>query len=254
MDPGLLLIPSLLGASAIGTGLARRHQANKLAHLLDARSTSVAELLDLQATVAAQMGAGSFREQVKLAGEIFCDAPLTAPWSGELCVAFTNTTTELLEVREERTSTDSAGNRSTEVSWERREEILQDLERRCRFELQQGCQGLPVDPEGADLELETVLNQVDPPTAANTGGNRQLGTRRVETLLRAGGSVLVVAECSDVSGSLQLQAPQGAGLFVVRRGNEDDFSRSIRRWRRIWTVSTWILALTTALSVLLFVV
>jgi len=111
-----------------------------------------------------------------------------------------------------------------------------------------------VDPEGADLELETVFNQVDPPTAANTGGNRQLGTRRVETLLRAGGSVLVVAECSDVSGSLQLQAPQGAGLFVVRRGSEDDFSRSIRRWRRIWTVSTWILALATALSVLLFVV
>jgi hypothetical protein len=251
MDPPLLIVPALLGAGAIGTGLARRHQAKKLAHLLDARSSSVAELLDLQATVAAQMGAGSFRERVKLSGEIVCDEPLTAPWSDEPCVAFTNTTTALMEVREERTITNGAGNATTEVRWERREETLQQLERRCPFELQQGGQGLPVDPKGAELELETVFNQVDPPTTANTGLYRQLGTRRVESLLRAGGPVLVVAECSDACGSLQLQAPEGTGLFVVRRGSEDDFSRSIRRWRRVWTVSTWLLSASATLSVLL---
>jgi hypothetical protein len=251
MDGSQLLIPAVLGAGAVATGLARRHQARRLATLLDARSTSVAELKDLQATVAEQMGAGSFRERVKLQGTIVCNEPLTAPWSGELCVAFTNTTTALMEVREERTSTDSAGNTTTEVSWERREETLQQLERRCRFELQQGGQGLPVDPEGAELELETAFNQLDPPTAANTGLYRQLGTRRVESLLRAGGTVLVVAECSDASGNLQLQAPEGSGLFVVRRGSEDDFSRSIRRWRRVWMASTWGLSVAAALSLLL---
>ena len=251
MEGSQLLIPAVLGAGAVATGLARRHQARRLATLLDARSTSVAELRDLQATVAEQMGAGSFRERVKLQGTIACNEPLTAPWSGEPCVAFTNTTTALMEVREERTSTDSAGNTTTDVSWERREETLQQLERRCPFELQQGGQGLPVDPEGAELELETVFNQVDPPTTANTGLYRQLGTRRVESLLRAGGTVLVVAECSDASGRLQLQAPEGKGLFVVRRGSEDDFSRAIRRWRRIWTWSTWLLSASAALSVLL---
>ncbi len=251
MDGSQLLIPAVLGAGAVATGLARRHQARRLATLLDARSTSVAELRDLQATVAEQMGAGSFRERVKLQGTITCNEPLTAPWSGEPCVAFTNTTTALMEVREERTSTDSAGNTTTEVNWERREETLQQLEQRCPFELQQGGQSLLVDPEGAELELETVFNQVDPPTTANTGLYRQLGTRRVESLLRAGGPVLVVAECSDASGQLQLQAPEGKGLFVVRRGSEDDFSRSIRRWRRIWTVSTWLFSASAALSVLL---
>jgi hypothetical protein len=251
MEPSQLVVPAVLGAGAVATGLARRHQARKLATLLDARSTSVAELKDLQATVAEQMGAGSFRERVKLQGTIACNEPLTAPWSGEPCVAFTNTTTALMEVREERTSTDSAGNTTTEVNWERREETLQQLERRCPFELQQGGQGLPVDPEGAELELETVFNQVDAPTTANTGLYRQLGTRRVESLLRAGGTVLVVAECSDASGNLQLQAPEGKGLFVVRRGSEDDFSRAIRRWRRIWTWSTWLLSASAALSVLL---
>jgi siroheme synthase (precorrin-2 oxidase/ferrochelatase) len=94
-----------------------------------------------------------------------------------------------------------------------------------------------------------VFNKVDPPTTANTGLYRQLGTRRVESLLRAGGTVLVVAECSDASGSLQLQAPEGRGLFVLRRGTEDDFSRAIRRWRHIWTWSTWGLSAATVLAV-----
>jgi len=90
VEPSQLLIPAVLGAGAVATGLARRHQARRLATLLDARSTSVAELRDLQATVAEQLGAGCFRERVKLSGELVCTDPLTAPWSGEPCVAFTN--------------------------------------------------------------------------------------------------------------------------------------------------------------------
>jgi hypothetical protein len=35
---------------------------------------------------------------------------------------------------------------------------------------------------------------------------------------------------------------------VVRRGSEDDFSRSIRRWRRVWMASTWGLGAATALA------
>jgi hypothetical protein len=241
MDAGLLLIPALLGAGAIGTGLARRHQAKKLDHLLDARSSSVAELLDLQATVAAQMGAGSFRERVKLSGEIVCDEPLTAPWSGEPCVAFTNTTTALLEVREERTSTDSEGNSRTSVSWERREETLEALERRCSFALRHGNQRLTLDPTGAELELETVFSDLEPATSPSTHNTRPLGTRREEAILHPNGMVFVVAECSDSDGTLQLHAPKDAGLFVVRRGSEESFSSSIRRWRRIWMLSTWCL-------------
>ena len=242
MDLSLLLIPALLGSGAVGTGLARRHQARKLAHLLDARTSSVAELIDLQATVAEEMGEGSFQERVKLSAEIVCAEPLTAPWSGEPCVAFIDTTTCLMEVRTETTRTDSDGNSSTEVSWERREETLDKLERRQGFELRQGSQTLPLNPDDAELDLETVFAEVEPPTRRDTADTRQLGIRREEAILRASGMAFVVGECSDASGSLLLQAPQTGGLFVVRRGNEEEFSRAIRRWRRIWMVSTWVLA------------
>ena len=242
MDLSLLLIPALLGSGAVGTGLARRHQARKLAHLLDARTSSVAELIDLQATVAEEMGEGSFQERVKLSAEIVCAEPLTAPWSGEPCVAFIDTTTCLMEVRTETTRTDSDGNSSTEVSWERREETLDKLERRQGFELRQGSQTLPLNPDDAELDLETVFAEVEPPTRRDTADTRQLGIRREEAILRASGMAFVVGECSDASGNLLLQAPQTGGLFVVRRGNEEEFSRAIRRWRRIWMVSTWVLA------------
>jgi hypothetical protein len=242
MDPSLLLIPALLGSSAVGTSLARRHQARKLAHLLDARSSSVAELLDLQATVAGQMGEGSFQERVKLSAEIVCAEPLTAPWSGEPCVAFIDTTTCLMEVRTESTETDSDGKSRTVVSWVEREQELNKLERRQGFELRQGSQILPLEPDGAELELETVFSEVAPPTRSDTANTRHLGIRREEAILRAGGMAFVVGECSDASGNLLLQAPQTGGLFMVRRGNEEEFSRPIRRWRRIWMVSTWVLA------------
>ncbi|MEY4745652.1 MAG: hypothetical protein RLZZ274_1778 [Cyanobacteriota bacterium] len=242
MDPSLLLIAALLGSGAVGTGLARRHQARKLSHLLDARSSSVAELLDLQATVAEQMGEGSFQERVKLSAEIVCAEPLTAPWSGEPCVAFIDTTTCLMEVRTQTTETDSDGKSRTVVNWVEQEEELNKLERRQGFELRQGSQSLPLEPDGAELELETVFAEVEPATRRDTANTRHLGIRRKEEILRARGMAFVVGECSDASGTLLLQAPQTGGLFVVRRGNEETFSRAIRRWRRIWMMSTWVLA------------
>ena len=251
MDAAALLLPALLGAGALGTGLARRHQSRQLAHLLDARSSSVAELLELQRTVAEQLGPGCFCERVKLSGEIVCDQPLTAPWSGEACVAFRQTSTALLEVREETTSTGSEGSRRTEVRWQRREETLSSLERRCSFQLRQGHQSLKLEPEGAELELEAVFSAVDPPNRPDNANTRQLGNRHEEAILRPSGTAFVVAECSDASGQLQLQAPQSGGLFVVRRGTEDDFSGAIRRWRRIWTVSTWVLAAGAVLVLIL---
>jgi hypothetical protein len=241
MNTTLLIASGVLAASSIGTGLARRHQACKLLLLLDARSSSVSELLDLQQTVADQMGAGAFREQVKLSGEIVCDEPLTAPWSGEPCVAFTNTTTCLMEVREVTTRTDGDGNTQTEVRWQRRDQTIDRFERRCGFSLRQGSQTLPIDPEAAELELECVFSQVDPATRGDTFNTRQLGIERQEAILRPNGMVFVVAECSDTGEHLQLQAPQPSGLFVVRRGSEADFTSSIRRWRRIWMTSTWVL-------------
>jgi hypothetical protein len=114
---------------------------------------------------------------------------------------------------------------------------------------------LAVDPEGADLEMETVVDTTDRSNASGPMGDRRsLGVRREERILRASGSVFVVAACSDASGALQLQAPGEGDLFVVRRGGEEEYSRSLRHWRRIWTVSAWALAALTGVLMLMALV
>lgn len=65
-----------------------------------------------------------------------------------------------------------------------------------------------------------------------------IGIRREEAILRPQSQVFVVASCSDAGGSLQLEAPPSSGLFVVKRGSEEAFSSSLRRWQRRWTLGS----------------
>jgi len=247
-----LVIPGLITAgAAIGCGLARRHQARRLAHLLNAQSSSIAELHELQATVAQQLGGGSFKEHVKLSAEVICNEPLIAPWSGESCVAYRQTITNLLEVRKESTYTDSEGRSHTEINWERRDETLSELERRCDFKLRQGANNISFTSAGAEMELETVFNTVDPPQSINSLTSRSLGVRRTEDIFRASGMVFVLAECNDANGELCLEIPSEGGTFVVHRGNEEDFNQAIRSWRRIWSASAIALAGTSLIFFLL---
>jgi hypothetical protein len=235
-----LFITGLIASiAAIGCGLARRHQARNLAVLLDAHSSSIAELHGLQATVAEQLGPGSFRERVKLSAEIVCDEPLLAPWSGEPCVAFSQTVTHQLEVQTETTTTDSEGKTQKTISWVQRDETLSTLERRCPFHLRQGAQTISLISDGAELDLEPVFHHLDPPQGGNTSTTRSLGVLREDAIFGASGMVFVLAECTDAGGMLCLQAPSESGLFVVRRGSEDEFSQSIRFWRRLWGAAAW---------------
>ena len=250
-----LVIPGLITAgAAIGCGLARRRQARRLAHLLNAQSSSIAELHELQATVAQQLGGGSFKERIKLSAEVLCNEPLLAPWSGEPCVAYRQTITNLLEVRKESTYTDSEGRNHTDINWERRDETLSELERRCDFKLRQGAASIALDPAGAELEMETVFNSVEPPQSNINLTSRSLGVRRTENIFRASGMVFVLAECNDANGELCLQAPAEGGTFVVRRGNEEDFSQAIRSWQRIWSVTTIALTGTSLILLLLAII
>jgi hypothetical protein len=255
-----LFLAALLAASgAGGLAVAGWLQGRRLRLLLGARSTSIAELQDLQASVAEQIGAGSFREAVKLEGELVCADPLLAPWSSEPCVAYIDTTLHVFQERVETSTTDPDGRTSRSSHWEQREEQVSRIERRCPFGLHQGDLELAVDPTGADLELETVLDRLEPETAPPTGGLlarraasqvRSLGLRRREQVLRCGGRIFVVAEAGDGGGSLGLGRPMQGGLFLIRRDGEETLLRRTRRWQRLWTVASGLLMLVTLALVL----
>lgn len=254
-----------------GSFWAARRERGRLVALLSVRATTLAELQELQAQVAQEIGGGSFREKVKLQGTLLCEEPLQAPFSGEPCVAYESRIVELYEELVEQT--DQEG--KTSRSWQQSEHELSSESRRCRFQLVQGQLRATVDPEEAELEMQSVINRREPPdwqgSDADTGGGlagilmasiapmissgsfgsinslavgtrRRLGYRREESLFPASGELFLVAEASDASGSLILQRPHEKGLFVIRRSGEERLERQLRRWTRVWTWSAALLA------------
>lgn len=249
----------IAAAAAAGFGVARWQQGRRLGRLLAARSTSIAELQDLQTSVAEQMGSGAYREAVKLEGTLVCPEPLRAPWSGEACVAFIDTVHHVFQERVETTTTEADGRTSRSSHWEQREEQVSRLERRCPFGLRQDDLELAVDPTGAELELETVVDNLEPEAESRRSGSitlgrsgqlRSLGLRRREQVLRAAGRIFVVAEASDATGRLSLGRPGQGGLFLIRRDGEEALLRTTRRWQGLWTAATGVLTLVTIALVL----
>lgn len=277
----------------ISTGLAggslwaSQRQRRRLAHLLASRPTTLAELQGLQADVAQEIGAGAFRERVKLQGMLLCEQPLTAPFSGEPCVAYASRIVELYEELVE--DTDQEGNQNRR--WQNGEHELSSESRRCGFQLGQGQLKASVDPEGAELEMQAVFNRTEPANWAgldaasgfgaaeslatsllasaslvgsgsdarsdgslSPGTRRRLGFRREESIFPAHGELFLVAEASDLSGALRLQKPSGEGLFMIRRGGEEQLQQQLRQWARIWSwvaVLLAVVAVVAALSALL---
>ncbi len=121
------------------------------------------------------MGSGAYREAVKLEGSLVCAEPLRAPWSGEACVAFIDTVHHVFQERVETTTTEADGRTSRSSHWEQREEQVSRLERRCPFGLRQGDLELAVDPKGAELELETVVDDLEPEAESRSSGSIVLG-------------------------------------------------------------------------------
>jgi len=275
---------ALISAGLAGGSLwAGQRQRRRLTHLLATRPTTLTELQGLQVDVAQEIGAGSFRERVKLQGTLLCEQPLTAPFSGEPCVAYSSSIVELYEELVEHT--DQEGKRSR--SWQHGEHVMSSEDRRCRFQLGQGQLKASVDPEGAELEMQSVFSRTEPadwtglPGGVGFGGaeglagtlmasaalvgsvlgassqgslapgtRRRLGFRRDESIFPAHGDLFLVAEVSDASGTLCLQKPSGEGLFMIRRGGEEQLQQQLRRWARIWSWAAAVLAVVAVLAVL----
>lgn len=140
----LVILGLFTAGAATGCDIARRQQAWRLANLLNAQ------------------GSSSFTERVKPSAEVICNEPLIVPWSREPCVTYGQTITNLFEMRKK-------------INWERRDETPSELEHHCDFKIRPGASSISFAPAGAEMELETVFNTVDPPQPINSLTSRSLG-------------------------------------------------------------------------------
>lgn len=232
---GLLLL-----AASAGLAYGSWRQRNKL-HTMQATETSRArDVAKLAQEVAAEVGAGAFRQRVEVKGRIVCDAPLKSELAGVECVHYA------MRVRQEYEETywesDLKGNRVPKTR--RGTETVSENRRSVPFFVEDESGRIEVDPDGAKLVTERVHARFEPaPPSKNalrlggvavsfggipTSGRRVLGHAYEEDAIPIGREIYVLGEASDRSGRLRIEAPEKGGVFLVSLQGEEQLVKGAR--------------------------
>ncbi|HEY8283851.1 MAG TPA: GIDE domain-containing protein [Chloroflexota bacterium] len=224
----LLLTGFALVALAIVLARSAYYQTRVARQTAATPLSPVAEVRALHEKVAAQIGSDLFAQRVALAGMLECDEPLSAPLSQMPCVAFRYRVTRRWE--EEYEERDDAGKLCRRVR--SGSEIVASNERRVRFRLRDGTGELTVDPEGARLEMEKVIDHFEPGESEGTprfgalilnlrlaGGRPRrvtLGYHSHEEIVPLGREVYVLGMATDRDGMLSVaRSPEPEEPFLV---------------------------------------
>src|SRR5215211_7514205 len=115
-------------AIALGCFFAARGQSSQLRAMSAADTFSSQELQELYNRVVPTLGGEALAQVCEVAGAIEADVALSAPLSGQACVAYIRTVTR--EYEEDVSSTDSDGKTTTTVT--RRSETVENNQQRVR--------------------------------------------------------------------------------------------------------------------------
>lgn len=204
----------------------------KLVSLHQARPASIAELNHLASEIALEMGAGSWRDYVKLRGTIQCDQPLISELKQMPCVHYHMTVVR--EYEEQVTERDSDDNVVTKT--QHGSETLSQNRQSVPFLLQDDTGEIWVEPEGAQIETVRVLDEFSPEQPSLGGfslslsadtGRQTIGYRYQESVLPVQRQVFAVAQVSDFNQSLVLENPTTKGQrFVISLKSEEALAQS----------------------------
>jgi hypothetical protein len=214
-------------AIAVGLVLAYRRQQKRVFNLKASRSVTIANMEETARAIAQDIGGGDWRDYVKLWGTIQADSPLTSQLQEQPCVSYTSRV--IWEYDETVQVQDETGKYRTETK--RRSETLSSSEQSIPFYLNDQTGQVLVEPEGATLELEEILNQFqpgEPPDGQllcgafsmrlhhnSSSTRRTLGYRYQESILPIKRSALVLGMVSDQGGSLKIVNPHQPGQHFI---------------------------------------
>ena len=262
---GAFFVISLLFAiGAYGVSWWARRQANQALAMESAPQVPLSQLAEDAASVAKEMGSGSFRQSVRLRGKIVCDAPLIAEMSHTPCVSYRFSVTREYE----EVSWEKDGQGSTVQKTHRRSEVVASNEVSIPFWLEDGTGRILVHPDHAKMDRIKTHASFQPATVPGTrfevgsfvlnlgshpGGT--LGYRYEEYCLALDQEVTIVAEAGDEGGQLALRRPEAKDApFLVTPKSFQDLARSNRTMQAVLHGVSFGLAAVAVLIFLLGVV
>lgn len=236
----LLTVGAILLIAGVVLIFVKRHHSGRAFCLKVSRTATVAELEKMSAEIAQEIGGGNWREYVRLSGIVQCDRPLTSQLAQQPCVHYHMTVRREYEETVVRRDKDGNEERSTE----RGSETVASHGQSTPFMLKDDTGAIAVDPNQAEFETVTVLDEFRPESPGNfisfggfsralspLGGNRRtLGYRYQEVIVPVERRVTVVATVSDAGNGLTLQRPTESGKqFIISLRNAEELTKSAER-------------------------
>jgi hypothetical protein len=237
----MLIIGALLVLGSIGLLYARGRAKDKLLEIRSTSSGSTKDLIELQQSIAGEIGAGGLAQIAELRGAARCEEPLKAELSGELCVYYSCSVQERYE--EQYTETDSQGRveRRTRTGSTQVSGNVQSV----RFLVDDGAGTVAVDPAGASIDGRKVVDRYEPAGAGGSAirigsftlsigssspGRRILGYQFTETIVPVGATVYVIGEATDKDGTLRIRRPaEKAKPFIISMRSKEEITASRQR-------------------------
>lgn len=219
---------------AAGLAWSSRSSQKRVARLSLVQRRTASELASLSSSIAAELGAGSFREPVELVGSIKSADPLISPLGQRQCVYYQMSVTRRYEEDAWRKDSNGRRERYTQSGTETVNDDTQSRE----FRIDDGTGQVLVLPDGADFDtLETSVSRFEPgegevatlrfgdftmSVPSGGGGRRQtLGYQYEEKIVPLGRRVTVIGQATDRNGTLAVANSPEHPLTISSESREE---------------------------------
>ena len=203
----------------------QRQQKQRLFSLKSARSITAAELADTAAAVASEIGGGSWRDYVKLWGEVVADSPLHSEHKQEPCVHYIS---KVIREFEETVKTRTKEGAIKTVR-QRKSETITNHHQSIPFLIRDRTGMIKIDPDGANIETVAILDEFRPEHSGKT-----LGYRYQESILPVGRPILVVGAVSDLTGEVIIGKPvKSAHKYIISLRDDEHLATATARHAQI---------------------
>ncbi len=241
----------------------------RLEEITTAEASTTASLQAVCQGVAEEIGKGSFEQKTGVKGVVECDQPLDSELAKEPCVHYRMRVERKWEedYEEEYTEVDEEGKeiRKTRQATRKNSDIVANNSRSVKFSVRDETGTILVNPEGAEIEVERVVDRFEPQTSfsggaisfggfslslgggADTGRRRTLGYHFSEEILPLKRQVYILGEASDRAGALMIQKPREKGKFIISMKSEEELAASAK------SGMTWSLYISIACFILGFI-
>jgi hypothetical protein len=216
----------------------KKQAEDKLLEIRFVKTSTVAEALEIQRSVAGEIGPGGFAQQMEFKGVARCDTPLTSELSQKPCVYYAMSVEERYE--ETYTERDAQGNSQTRTRTA--SAVVASNTRHTRFMLEDASGAVAVDPDGAQIDALKEVDRYE--SYSGVGGTLRAGnftlelgglpggSRRVlgyhyhESIIPIGQQLYTLGELNDSGGEPVLRrqsAPKAP--FIISIKSEEELTR-----------------------------